>query len=119
MTDRHGDPRMTTVLCTYRVKPGKLAKMLELVSLHWSALDSLGLVAGEPSRVYHGLDGSGGDVIHEIFTWKDAGSPGIAHAAPEVKAIWGPMIELCEERGGRPAMEFTHARPLAGTRFAT
>jgi hypothetical protein len=31
-----------------------------------------------------------------------------AHEHPEVLAIWEPMDTLCEQRNGKPNMEFPH-----------
>jgi hypothetical protein len=49
----------------------------------------------------------GPDVIVEIFTWKDARGPEIAHHTPEVMAVWEPMGALCE-RMEFPAFEALH-----------
>ena len=47
------------VICTYRVKAGKEEAFLDLLRRHWPRLKDLGLVRGEPSRVYRGGDDGG------------------------------------------------------------
>jgi hypothetical protein len=104
----HGD----TVICTYRVKPDKESQFIEVLKRHWPTLDKLGLVRGEPSRFYRGLDKDGRPFFVEIFTWRDAKAVETAHEDPEVMSVWEPMGAMCEERNGRPAMEFPHVEPF-------
>lgn len=103
----------TTVIATYRVKPGSEKEFEELLSRHWPTLKKVGLVKGEPARAYRGQDEPGQPVYYEIFDWKDAAAPGVAHETPEVMAIWEPMGALCEARAGRPAMDFPHVAEVA------
>jgi hypothetical protein len=104
-----------TVICTYRVKRGAEGEFRELLRRHWPTLQRLGLVTDEPSQVFEGLavkeHHDHAPFFMEIFTWKD-GAWNAAHGHPEVMAVWEPMGALCEERGGRPAMEFPHVRRL-------
>lgn len=96
-----------TVICRYKVKPGKEAEMLELLRKHWPALHSVGLVTSDPPLVYRSI-ATGKDhhdapnTFVEIFSWKSARAPQIAHETPEVMAVWEPMGAICEH------MDFPH-----------
>ena len=107
------EPRAETVICHYRVKPGKEPEFLELLRRHWPTLRRLGTVTDEPSQVYRGRDERGRPLLWEIFHWKSAAAFEKAHQHPEVLAIWEPMDTLCEARDGRPNMEFPHVERLA------
>ena len=98
----------TTVIATYRVKAGSESDFEALLARHWPTLESAGLVSGAQAVVYRGHDEPGEAVYYEVFDWKDAASPGVAHNTPEVMAIWEPMGALCEVRRGLPAMAFPH-----------
>ena len=98
----------TIVFATYRVQEGKEAEFKELLVRHWPTLRDAGLVTSDPPRFFQGRDESGKWVIVEVFEWKDAAAPGIAHDTPAVMAIWEPMGALVEERLGRPQFEFPH-----------
>ena len=100
-----------TCIATYRVKAGHEEAFIELLNRHYPTLKSLGLVTDDPPTVYLGKDDEG-PVFYEIFSWKDGEAPGVAHEAPEVMAIWEPMDGLCEDRGGKPGMDFPHVRRL-------
>jgi len=106
------DPEALTVIATYRVQPGQEEPFERLLRAHHPALASLGLVTSDPPVVYRGQDESGGAVYYEIFTWKDAKGPNVAHEAPEIMAIWEPMGAITEARGGRPQFEFPHVRSV-------
>ena len=95
------------VVCTYRVKAGCDAEFRKLLRKHWPTLDRLGVVAPQPRLVLRGLAPDSRNDFLEVFAWNPGGFE-IAHKAPEVLAIWEPMEQLCESRGGRPAMEFPH-----------
>jgi hypothetical protein len=97
---------MLTSLCLYRVKPGAEDAFRVLLARHWPTLRDVGLGADTPSLLYQGTEDGGGPLFVELLHWKDAKGPEIAHEVAEVLAIWEPMGALCEERGGRPAMEF-------------
>lgn len=107
-----------TVICTYRVKEGAREAFLALLRRHWPTLRAAGLATDRPALHLESV--SEGDSEHdeqgttfvEIFSWATAESADLAHRMPEVMAIWEPMGGLVEERGGRPAMEFPHYRPL-------
>jgi len=63
-------------------------------------------------RVARGNEQDNGEPIYfEIFDWSD-GAVDRAHEHPEVMAIWEPMDQLCESRGGKPSMEFPHVDVL-------
>lgn len=104
-----------TVICTYRVAPGQEEAFRGLLDKHWTTLERLNLTTPEPTQVYRGQDPEGRPFFVEIFTWISADAPRIAHESPEVVAIWEPMATLCEERDGRPAMEFPHVERVALT----
>lgn len=93
----------TTVIATYTLKPEADPAAFEgLLAAHWPTLKRLGLVEATPARVFKGEG-----VYYELFTWRDAAAPGVAHDAPEVMAIWEPMGALCA------AMAFPHVEELA------
>ena len=61
---------------------------LTLLSKHYPVLKRLGLVTDEIPIIYRGVeDRGGGPVVFEVFTWKDAEAPNIAHQTPDVMAI--------------------------------
>lgn len=101
-----------TCIATYRVKAGHEQAFIDLLNRHYPALRSLGLVTDTPPTVYRGME-EGGPVFYEIFSWKNEDAPGVAHESPEVMAIWEPMGQLVEDRGGRPKFEFPHVEPVA------
>lgn len=98
-----------TVICTYRVASGQEAAFTELLRRHWPTLHSLGVVGDEPAQVLRSVDGP--PTFVEIFQWADQGYVR-ARTHPDVLAIWEPMEQLCEERDGRPAVEFPHFEPV-------
>jgi hypothetical protein len=68
------------------------------VEAHWPALDELGLVTKMPVQVWRATDKSSGEVSFvEMFQWRDAEAPQVAHETPEVMAIWEPMVTVLEE----------------------
>lgn len=86
-----------TVLCVYRVPEENQAAFLELLEGHWPTLSRLGLVTDEPARFWKGSSARGQDGFIEIFTWKNAEAPELAHQTPEVMSTWEPMGELCSD----------------------
>ncbi len=102
-----------TVICHYRVKPGKEAEMESLLARHWPALHAAGLTSDEPAVVYRGLPGDKGQrhgapgTYVEVFSWKTEKSVDVAHRSPEVMAVWEPMNAICE------SMEFPAFERLA------
>jgi hypothetical protein len=96
----------TTVMATYRVKPDREADMVHLLHRHWPTLRAHGLVTDEPPSVYRGTDGDGLPQYIEVFSWREPECARAAHTHPAVVDVWGPMEDCCEERHGRPAMEF-------------
>ncbi len=101
-----------TFIATYRVKAGHEEAFIDLLNRHYPTLMSLGLVTDDPPTVYVGKDDEGGPVFYEIFSWKDGDAAGVAHESPEVMAIWEPMGQHVEERGGHPKFEFPHVEPV-------
>jgi hypothetical protein len=102
-----------TVICTYRVRPGRELEFERLLARHWPTLHALGLVTEQPPQHYRGAESGGEPVFVEIFRWASGEAPGLAHEHPEVMAIWEAMDQRTEARGGRPNMEFPHFQPLA------
>ena len=102
-----------TVICLYRVSPGREAEFAGLLERHWPTLRSLDLVTDDLPRHYRGAERDGGPLFVEIFKWKSEEASRVAHEHPEVMAIWEPMDKLTERRNGRPSMEFPHVQPLA------
>ena len=106
--------RPETVICTYRVKPGKEKAFLRLLERHWPTLRRLELVTREPAAVYRGRPAGpakdphavGRSTFVEIFSWKDAKAVDAAHHTPELLEIWEPMGQLCE------SMDFPHFERL-------
>ena len=100
------------VICQYRVKRGNEDAFEELLANHWLTLHRLGLVTDVPSQHFKGEEQDNGEPIYfEIFDWLDE-AVGRAHEHPDVMAIWEPMDQLCESRGGKPNMEFPHVDTL-------
>lgn len=107
------DARPLTVICRYVVKPDKTAEMEALLRKHWGALHELGLVTDTPAKVYRGLKSEKPGGAHsaertyvEIFEWKNADAPNVAHQTPAVMAVWEPMGALCED------MDFPQFEPI-------
>ena len=105
-----------TVICSYHVKPGHEADFEALLSTHWPTLHEAGLTTDVPPRMYRGRasgkpDGSHGaaGVYIEIFEWKNASAPGVAHQTPEIMAVWEPMGMHCSN------MDFPHFDPFNPT----
>ena len=85
-------------IVTYVPKPGKEAELLALVKKHEPALRKVGLVTGEPFKVWKALDIRKGRVsFMEYFQWKDGHASDAAHQTPEVMAVWEPMGPVLEE----------------------
>ena len=100
------------VICTYRLKQGKERQFFKLLATHWATLQKLRLVNEQPHLVFRGKDESKKTFFVEIFAWKSARAVVIAHESPAVLALWEPMEQFCENRLGRPAMEFPHVEPV-------
>ena len=101
-----------TAICLYRVRPGRETEFTALLRRHWPTLRKLGLVTSDPARHWLGQEQEGAPLFVEMFEWCDEAASGSAHEHPEVMAIWEPMDALTETRGGRPNMEFPHARAV-------
>ena len=108
---------LTTVLATYRVVPEHETAFRDLLARHWPTLHHLGLATDDPPRILRGEE-DGRPVYFELFTWRDAEAPRVAHETPEVMAIWEPMGALTERRGERPDMEFPHLAEVSLERDA-
>jgi len=101
-----------TVIATYRVRAGREKEFMALVRKHHPVLRRLGLATDDEPIVYRGEEEGGGPIVFEIFSWKDAEGPDVAHHTPEVMAIWEAMGRLVEERNGKPKFEFPHVERL-------
>ena len=104
---------MITSLCIYRVKPGSEEAFERLLARHWPTLYRVGLGANVPSTIYRGAEAENQPIFVELLHWHDASGPDTAHEFPDVMAVWEPMGKLCEDRGGRPSMEFPIVEPVA------
>ena len=97
-----------TVLVIYRPKAGTEAQFEPLLAKHWPALKQLGLVTDTPPKFWRGSDKRADrKVFVELFQWRDAEAPGIAHQTPEVMAVWEPMGPILEE------MQILHVEPVS------
>jgi len=103
-----------TAFAQYRVRDGHVDEFLALVGKHGPILRRLGLVTDEPTRVYLGHEKvSAAPLVIEIFEWVDDDASGLAHTHPEVSEVWEAMGPLCEDRDGRPSMEFPHLKQVS------
>ncbi len=85
-------------MVTYVPKAGKEAELLALVRRHETALRKVGLVTGEPFKVWKAYDiRKQREQFIEFFVWKDGKSSDIAHQTPEVMAVWEPMGPVLED----------------------
>ena len=107
--DRSKPVRM---LCTYRIKDGQETDFLQLLEKHWPMLRSVGLATNDPAQVFRSKDKEGKTVFVELFSWKDADAPDVAHQTPEVMSVWEPMGALAEEMNFWPveAVEMNFAQ---------
>jgi hypothetical protein len=95
------------VICTYRVKAGCEQDFIVLLKHHWPTLYRLGMVREQPRMALQRRDSEKTSCFIEVFAWKERGFE-VAHQHPEVLALWEPMEQMCEARGGQPATEFPH-----------
>ncbi len=80
------------MMVTYTPKEGKETELLELVRKHGPALRGVGLITGEPVKIWRATDIRSGQVAFvETFEWKNSGSAEVAHQTPEIMAVWEPM----------------------------
>jgi len=69
---------------TYRPKPGKEEKLLELIKKHGPALQSTGLIVGNPPTIYRATDKRSGEKFFiETFSWRDEDAPDAARQMPK------------------------------------
>ena len=108
MVSRTTRPRGKPVpmLCTYRVRKGKEDAFLEILARHWPTLRKAGLAAPARPTVSRSVDRKGRTVFVETFSWAHGQASDLAHASPEVMAVWGPMGKLATE------MEFFDLEPV-------
>ena len=102
-----------TNMCVYQVKNDAEAAFTELLNTHWPALHELELVTDDKPLIYKGKNADGSLFFTEILTWRDEAGPERAHELAEVMAIWEPMGQLCEDRDGKPAMDFPIVERIA------
>ncbi len=107
------EERSNVVLCLFRVRPGREERILELLRQHETVIRRLDLVTEEPTRCWSGEDGPGRPFVVKIFEWRGPEALDAAHRHPEVQANWEALDPLCEDRDGRPGMEFPHVFPVA------
>jgi hypothetical protein len=101
------------VVCLYRVRRGHEDEFIELLKRHWPTLRALDLATDAQPQYLRGFEQDGEPIFVEIFSWKTAEGPRVAHEHPDVMAIWEPMDKLTEHRSGRPNMEFPHFQRLS------
>lgn len=99
-----------TVLCIFRVTRGKESELAALCREHDAVLRRLDLCTQEPAVLYTGCDEGDRPFAVKVFDWKSAAALDAARKHPEVQKIWEAMEPLCEERDGRPSMEFPHVQ---------
>jgi len=79
-------------LVIYRPKDGSEGALRDLVQRHWPAVHATGLTTEDVARTWKATDHKSGKVAFvELFEWKDADAPRVAHETPEVMALWEPM----------------------------
>ena len=93
-----------TVLATFRVRAGAEAELSGLLDRHWQIISARGFAVGpEPIRlIRHDSDG---DVMLELFDWRDGGLND-ALQDQAVREVWMAIDQCCEPRGGAPQSEF-------------
>ena len=96
-----------TVICLYRVRPGREDEFQVLLRRHWPTLRKLGLATADPARHWIGAEQGGAPLIVEMFEWADESASASAHEHPEVMAIWEPMTPILEN------MQITELEPIA------
>ncbi|MEN8182436.1 MAG: hypothetical protein ABFS46_07865 [Myxococcota bacterium] len=100
--------RPEIVFCYYRVRPGQEEALVRLQHEHIETLRKLDLITEEPATLYRGADERGLPFLVKFFTWRSPQALDAAHQHPEVQRHWEAMEPLCEDRDGRPGMEFPH-----------
>lgn len=76
----------------YRPKKGKSKELKKLLKNHIPTMEKLGLITKHSA---HRVESKDGTVI-EIFEWKGDAAKKKAHSHPQMRAIWGPMMEICD-----------------------
>jgi hypothetical protein len=102
-----------TSFAHYRVRADRVDEFIALVGKHGPVLRRLELVTDEPIRVYQGHEKSGEPLVIEMMEWTDEEAVATAHTHPEVSEVWEAMGPMCEDRDGRPAMEFPNLRVVS------
>ena len=96
--ERKNPDAPVTNIVIYVPKAGREAELLALVKKHEPALRSVGLVTGEPFRVWKAYDvRKQREQFIEQFVWKNGSASDVAHQTPEVMAVWEPMGPVLEE----------------------
>ncbi len=80
------------VLVAYRPKPGKDAKLLQIVRSHVPALRNLGLATERPAVVLRAKDGT----LLEVFEWVSEEAVARAHSHPDVLRMWNEFAAACD-----------------------
>ena len=79
------------VIAVYRPRPGKEARLLELMKEHVPILRGEGLATDRRSVIMRAKDST----IVEVFEWKSAEAIQQAHSNPVVQAMWARFNEAC------------------------
>ena len=80
------------VIVAYTPKPGKGARLLNLVKKHLDVLRTEKLVTEKPAYVMKAADGT----FVEIFEWRSAEAIAKAHNFKAVQALWEEFAEVCD-----------------------
>ena len=80
------------VIVAYRPKPGRAARLRELVASHVPRLRELGHVTEREPVVMSASDGT----VVEVFEWLSAEAIAAAHEDAAVQAMWAEFAEACD-----------------------
>ncbi|MFQ5919014.1 MAG: putative quinol monooxygenase [Thermoplasmata archaeon] len=80
------------VISVYRPKPGKEARLLEVLKTHLPILRGEGFATERPSQVMRAEDGT----MIEVFEWVSPEAIEAAHENAAVKAMWEAFEDACE-----------------------
>jgi hypothetical protein len=80
------------VIVGYKPKPGKEEALRQLLRIHYSILNGLGLVTDRESILMEAKDGT----IIEVFEWKSKEAIAEAHANPAIVQMWEQYTEVCD-----------------------
>jgi len=91
----------------YQPKKGKSAQLKKILKDHVPTLRRLELITDNAA---HMVESENGTII-EIFEWTGVKAKDTAHKHPEVRAIWGKMMDICSFPPMTKLPESGHAFP--------